>query len=176
VFQESTTTTTASLPPVILHPAPIISTSQLFKKQRVCFNPSYPPQEVSNNVASAFTQNEAVNDDNDNAFLNDDNFICMDLSADNNFVDDFVSTHGSIGAVGSHPVHVYNCTPQLPPGECHYTSFTTTQKCVTSLMYLLDEMECPDYAFQHIMEWARKCFEAGFLAQFQTDPSVGCVN
>ena len=29
-------------------------------------------------------------------------------------------------------------------------------------MYLLDEMECPDYAFQSIMEWAHKCFEAGF--------------
>ena len=29
-------------------------------------------------------------------------------------------------------------------------------------MYLLDDMECPDYAFQSIMEWARNCFEAGF--------------
>jgi hypothetical protein len=29
-------------------------------------------------------------------------------------------------------------------------------------MYLLDAMECPDYAFKAIMEWARKCFEAGF--------------
>jgi hypothetical protein len=29
-------------------------------------------------------------------------------------------------------------------------------------MYLLDEMECPDYAFQSIMEWARNCFEVGF--------------
>jgi hypothetical protein len=29
-------------------------------------------------------------------------------------------------------------------------------------MYLLDDMECPDYAFQCIMDWARNCFEAGF--------------
>jgi len=38
----------------------------------------------------------------------------------------------------------------------------TDQKCVTLLMYLLDAMECPDYGFKSIMEWARKCFEAGF--------------
>jgi hypothetical protein len=38
----------------------------------------------------------------------------------------------------------------------------TSQQCITSLMYLLDSMECPDYAFKSIMEWARKCFEAGF--------------
>jgi hypothetical protein len=29
-------------------------------------------------------------------------------------------------------------------------------------MYLLDDMECPDYAFKCIMDWARNCFEAGF--------------
>jgi hypothetical protein len=29
-------------------------------------------------------------------------------------------------------------------------------------MYLLDDMECPDYAFQRIMDWARNCFKAGF--------------
>ena len=27
---------------------------------------------------------------------------------------------------------------------------------------LLDAMECPDYAFKKIMEWARTCFEVGF--------------
>jgi hypothetical protein len=46
--------------------------------------------------------------------------------------------------------------------ESDYSCFTTGQKCVTSLMYLLDAMECPDYGFQTIMEWARKSFEAGF--------------
>jgi hypothetical protein len=43
--------------------------------------------------------------------------------------------------------------------ESDYSSFTTSQQCVTSLMYLLDAMECPDYAFKKIMEWARTCFE-----------------
>ena len=37
-----------------------------------------------------------------------------------------------------------------------------SKQCVTSLMYLLDEMECPDYGFKVIMDWARTCFEAGF--------------
>jgi hypothetical protein len=30
-------------------------------------------------------------------------------------------------------------------------------------MYLLDDMECPDYAFQCIMDWAHNCFEAGLI-------------
>jgi hypothetical protein len=46
--------------------------------------------------------------------------------------------------------------------ETDYSCFTTSQQCVTHLMYLLDEMECPDYAFQSIMEWAHKWYEAGF--------------
>jgi hypothetical protein len=29
-------------------------------------------------------------------------------------------------------------------------------------MYLLDDMECPNYAFKCIMDWARNCFEAEF--------------
>jgi hypothetical protein len=29
-------------------------------------------------------------------------------------------------------------------------------------MYLLDAMECPDFEFRAIMEWALMCFEAGF--------------
>ena len=52
--------------------------------------------------------------------------------------------------------------------ESDYSCFTTGQKCVTSLMYLLDAMECPDYGFRTIMDWARKSFEAGF------DSNVKC--
>jgi hypothetical protein len=44
------------------------------------------------------------------------------------------------------------------PLESDYSCFTTSQKCVTFLMYLLDEMECPDYRFQAIMEWPHQCF------------------
>jgi hypothetical protein len=42
------------------------------------------------------------------------------------------------------------------PVESDYSCFTTSQQCVTHLMFLLDEMECPYYGFQSIMEWARK--------------------
>ena len=48
------------------------------------------------------------------------------------------------------------------PAESEYSSFTISQQCVTSLMYLLDAMECPDYGFQAIMEWACQCFVSGF--------------
>ena len=47
-------------------------------------------------------------------------------------------------------------------GPSDYVCFTTTQKSVTSLMLLLDLMECPDYAFKEIMMWAHTSFEAGF--------------
>jgi hypothetical protein len=35
-----------------------------------------------------------------------------------------------------------------------YSSFTTIQKCVASLMLLMDSLECPDYAFEQILNWA----------------------
>jgi hypothetical protein len=41
------------------------------------------------------------------------------------------------------------------PVESDYSCFTTSQQCVTSLMYLLDSMEYPYYAFKFIMEWGR---------------------
>ena len=50
----------------------------------------------------------------------------------------------------------------LKEGPSDYVCFTTTQKCVTSLMLLLDLMECPNYAFEEIMKWARTSFESGF--------------
>ena len=52
----------------------------------------------------------------------------------------------------------------------------TDQKCVTSLMYLLDAMECPDYGFKSIMEWARKCFEAGFDFNPRCKTRLGNLN
>jgi hypothetical protein len=75
----------------------------------------------------------------------------MDLQGDNNSISSHEST--AVNSFG---------TLKLPPVPSDYACFTTIQKCVTSLMYLLDEMECPDYAFQSIMEWARNCFEVGF--------------
>ena len=51
---------------------------------------------------------------------------------------------------------------QALPNACGYPSFTTSQKCLTSLMILLDSLECPDYAFKKILRWARTSFVAGF--------------
>jgi hypothetical protein len=59
------------------------------------------------------------------------------------------------------------------PVESDYSCFTTSQQCVTSLMYLLDAMECPDYGVKAIMEWARKCFEAGFDFNSKCKTSLG---
>ena len=63
-----------------------------------------------------------------------------------------------------------------PPVESDYSGFTTSQKCVTSLMYLLDAMECPDYGFKSIMEWARGCFEAGFDFNPKCKTRLGNLN
>ncbi|MCK7580954.1 MAG: hypothetical protein MZV65_38640 [Chromatiales bacterium] len=62
------------------------------------------------------------------------------------------------------------------PVESDYSCFTTSQQCITSLMYLLDSMECPDYAFKSIMEWARKCFEAGFDFNPKSKTRLGNLN
>jgi hypothetical protein len=43
-------------------------------------------------------------------------------------------------------------------------------------MYLLDSMECPDYAFNSIMEWACKCFEAGFDFNPKSKTRLGNLN
>jgi hypothetical protein len=40
-------------------------------------------------------------------------------------------------------------------------------------MYLLDDMECPDYAFKCIMDWARNCFKAGFDFKHKSKTCLG---
>ena len=89
---------------------------------------------VFTNVKSLGNHDQALPDaDDDSSFLFDED-------------DQSISSHGSV---------VVN--------SCCDTSFDGTTKIPTaSLMYLLDDMEYPNYAFQSIMEWARHCFEAGF--------------
>jgi hypothetical protein len=43
-------------------------------------------------------------------------------------------------------------------------------------MHLLDAMECPDYGFKVIMEWARKCFEASFDFNPKCKTRLGNLN
>jgi hypothetical protein len=37
-------------------------------------------------------------------------------------------------------------------------------------------MECPEYAFKAIMEWTRKCFEAGFDFNPKSKTRLGNLN
>jgi hypothetical protein len=115
--------------------------------------------QVFTNVDSQGNHDQSVPDADDNASVLDNNDpFEMELGDDDNSI----SAHGSFPAVNSSSETACDGTTNLPFAENDYACFTTSQKCVTSLMYLLDNMECPDYAFQSIMEWARNCFEADF--------------
>jgi hypothetical protein len=128
-----------------------VYSSQLFKKQWLRFNSTYSQQQHSSKSETENVHNEDLEDDdvcnaefgtatNINNFVFPDSFGCDESSG--NFVDDIT---------------------ELVPAETDYSCFTTrSQQCVTHLLYLLDEMECPDYAFQSIMEWAHKWYETGF--------------
>jgi hypothetical protein len=88
----------------------------------------------------------------------DNDLFQMDLQADVNSV----ASYKSVGVVDSYSENNFVDTTKALTGNNDYACFTTSQKCITSLMYLLDDMECPDYAIKCIMDWAGSCFEAGF--------------
>jgi hypothetical protein len=111
--------------------------------------------EVSNIAYLHGIKDEPITVDNDDAL--DDNLFQMDLQAD---INSFAS-YESVGAVDSFSKNKFVDTTKAPLGNSDFACSTTSQKCMTSLMYLLD-MECLDYAFKCIMNWARNCFEAGF--------------
>ena len=149
VFDQSTTSATEQRHVQATPRSSINSTSQLFKKQRLRLNPTSMDCNVFTNVKSLGNHDQALPDADDNSsFLFDKD-------------DQSISSHGSV-VVNSCCDTSFDGTTKIPTDENDYACFTTSQKCVTSLMYLLDDMECPDYAFQSIMEWARNCFEAGF--------------
>jgi len=43
-----------------------------------------------------------------------------------------------------------------------FCSYTQDHKRNLELIQLLDEMNCPDYAFQSVMEWCRKAYISGY--------------
>jgi hypothetical protein len=132
------------------------TTAQLFKKQWQWLNPSFTQQQHTNNITTHSIEDDAI-DDADVSLSHHDAAHQSGLLTDDNSV----ASEESFSSEESFGNNVFANTTESPV-ESDYSCFTTSQKCVTSLMYLLDEMECPDYAFQSIMEWARKCFEAGF--------------
>ena len=131
----------------------------LFKKQRLRLNPTYTQQQPTNTTNTHRLEDQLMDDDdvslsNVNAAhqsgsLRDDNSVAYEKS------------FGSEESFGNNDFADEDDTTESPV-ESDYSCFTTGQQCVTSLMYLLDAMECPDYGFKVIMDWARTCFEAGF--------------
>jgi hypothetical protein len=123
-------------------PTSINSTTCLFKKQRLRSNPTFLEPDVSNNVYANITADEAIYDDKSASLCQDDSFL-MELQTDDHSVDSVLDK-------------VFVDTTEAPHVASDYECFTTSQKCISSLMYLLDDMECPDYAFQRIMDWAHQ--------------------
>jgi hypothetical protein len=119
-------------------------------------NPTFLEPEVSNIAYLHGIKDKAITVDNDDASDND--LPQMDVDADVNSV----ASYGSVAAVDPFSENKFVDTTKAPAGNSDCACFTTSQKCITFLMYLLDDMECPDYAFQCIMDWPRNCFEAGF--------------
>jgi hypothetical protein len=128
-------------------------TAHIFKKQRLRFNP--PRSQVSNfeNFDSVPVVEEAMIDDYLSLPSDDDSL----LSDEEPLVDDNVSSNVF------EQFHVAEASfTNDAPCASGYSSFTTSQKCVTSLILLLDSLACPDYAFEEILNWARNSFVSGF--------------
>jgi hypothetical protein len=148
------------------------TTAQLFKKQRLRLNPTFAQEQHTNN-----TNTHSPNEPN----LEDDDHVSLSHGSDDYesgsslLDDDSIASEESFGSAES--VGNYGCADRPEsPVESEYSCFTTGQMCVMSLMYLLDDMECPDYAFKAIMDWARKCFEAGFDFNPKCKTRLGNLN
>jgi hypothetical protein len=134
-------------------------TAHLFKKQRLWLNPTFSTQQqyTHHPLSHSGTEDEFMDAENDNVSLTDNNAsLSRSITSDN-----FVATNESFVYEDFVENNDFADTNEVPV-ESDYACFTINQQCITSLMYLLDSMECPDYAFQEIMEWARKSYEAGF--------------
>ena len=136
------------------------TTAHLFKKQRLRLNPTYAQQQPTNTTNTHRLEDQLMDDDDDVSLSNDNAAHQSGSLRDDNSVASEESSE-SEESYGNNVFADEDDTIESP-AESDYSCFTTGQKCVTSLMYLLDAMECPDYGFQTIMEWARKSFEAGF--------------
>jgi hypothetical protein len=128
VFEESATAMTVSSLQFLPKQAPIDSTSNLFKKQRQRFNPTFLEPEVSNIAYLHGIKDEAITVDNDDA--SDDDLLQMDVDADVNSV----ASYGSVGAVDSFSENKFVDTTEAPAGKSDYACFTTSQK----LHYIFD--------------------------------------
>ena len=140
-----------------------VSISQLFQKKRLCLNPhiadierKHQQQQEQERDEDMLKEHDEEDDEEDESqhsdsvfgVQHDDNSIVLNESVDdgpNMSTDDAANPE------------LY-CSNE----EEDYDTFTVSQKSVVKLLYLLDQMEAPDYAFQSIMKWASECYQEGF--------------
>ena len=104
-------------------------------KQCLWLNPTFIPELHTNNTNTHSSINNEDVDDDDDAFLFED-----DADPSGSWThDNAVPSMGSFCSEESSGNNVFTDTTELPV-ESDYSCFTTSQQCVTSLMYLLDTM------------------------------------
>ena len=52
---------------------------------------------------------------------------------------------------------------QIPSPPCIPQVHALEDKAIWKLLMILDNMECPDYAFESIMTWAAEFYQAGYI-------------
>jgi hypothetical protein len=138
-----------------------VSISQLFQKKRLCLNPHIADIEKKHQQQQHRQQlkqeeevlmehdeeDENQHSDSEFGLHHDDNSIQLNESLDD----------GSNMSTDAANPELY-CSNE----EDDYDTFNVSQKSVVKLLYLLDQMEAPDYAFQSIMKWASECYQEGF--------------
>jgi hypothetical protein len=150
------------------------TTAHLFKKQQLWLNPTFTQQQPTNSTNTHALKDQLMDDDDvslshDNAAHNQSGSLTDDNS--------IASAEESFGSEESFGNNVFADDTTESPVESDYSCFTTTsQHCVTSLMYFLDAMECPDYGFKAILEWAHKSFEAAFDFNLKCKTYLGNLN
>jgi hypothetical protein len=151
------------------------TTAPLFKKQRLRLNPSFTEQQHAINVMNTHSvKDDASMKEDDISWSDHDSAHHSELLMEEIASVSSEESFDSESLFGGNNVFAEDITES--PVESDYSCFTTNQKCVTSLMYLLDAMGCPDYGFKEIMEWARKCFEAGFDFNPKCKTRLGNLN
>ena len=132
-----------------------VSISQLFQKKRLRLNPHIADIEKKHQqqhrqqqkqkeevLKEHAEEDESQHSDSEFGLQHNDNSIVLNESLDDG---------ANMSTDAANP-ELY-CSNE----EEDYDTFTVSQKSVVKLLYLLDQMEAPDYGFQSIMKWASEC-------------------
>ena len=136
-------------------------TAHLFKKQRLRLNPTFSTQQqyhTHHTLTHGGIEDESMDADNDNVSLADDN-----SSQSGSITSGQFHCHWWIFRSWRFCWEKWFCWHYWSPCWEWLRMFYYQPAMHYILDVLADSMECPDYAFQEIMEWAHKCYyEAGF--------------